>query len=158
ALLTMAGWLVLGYGAGTGFEAAVSVLIVACPCALGLATPTALMAGIGRGAQLGILVKGMGALEASRSIDTVVLDKTGTLTSGRMTVVGVRTAAGTSRDELLRLAAAAEAGSEHPVAAAIVAAAGESLPASREFRALPGLGVRAVVSGSTVTVGRSALL
>ncbi|MEU8632556.1 heavy metal translocating P-type ATPase [Amycolatopsis sp. NPDC048633] len=158
ALLTMAGWVVLGSELGTGFAAAVSVLIVACPCALGLATPTALMAGIGRGAQLGILVKEIGALEASRAIDTVVLDKTGTLTSGRMTVTGVRTIAGTSREEVLRLAAAVESGSEHPVAAAIVAAAGERLPDSTEFRALPGLGVYAVVAGSTVTVGRAALL
>ena len=109
------------------------MLIIACPCALGLATPTALMVGVGRGAQLGILVKGPDALEASRRITTVVLDKTGTVTSGRMTVTEVRPPAGWTEDEVLRVAAAVEAASEHPIAAAVVARAGEpsSCPRSR---------------------------
>ncbi|MET7991752.1 heavy metal translocating P-type ATPase [Amycolatopsis sp. NPDC005232] len=157
AAVTLVAWALAGDDWGHGFAAALSVLIIACPCALGLATPTALMAGIGRGAQLGILVKGIGALEASRAVDTVVLDKTGTLTTGRMAVADVRPVAGTSHEELLRLAGAAESGSEHPLASALVPAAGDVLPAG-DFRTLAGLGVRAVVAGSAITVGRAALL
>ncbi|HET6708643.1 heavy metal translocating P-type ATPase, partial [Amycolatopsis sp.] len=145
AAVTLAGWLLAGQPARAGFGAAVSVLIIACPCALGLATPTALMVGVGRGAQLGILVKGPDALEASRRIDVVVLDKTGTVTSGRMTVAEVRPLGGHAADELLRVAAAVEAASEHPIAAAVVARAPGELPEVTDFRALPGLGAAGLV-------------
>ncbi|UKD56380.1 heavy metal translocating P-type ATPase [Amycolatopsis sp. FU40] len=157
ALLTLAGWLLAGNPVRDAFGAAVSVLIIACPCALGLATPTALMVGVGRGAQLGILVKGPDALEASRTVDTVVLDKTGTVTQGRMTLAETRAFGSFSPAEVLRLAAAVEASSEHPIAAAIVAGAPVALPAA-EFEALPGLGARGVVEGTTVAVGRPRLL
>ena len=158
AAVTLAGWLLVGQPARAGFGAAVSVLIIACPCALGLATPTALMVGVGRGAQLGILVKGPDALEASRRITTVVLDKTGTVTSGRMAVAEVRPRAGWTEDEVLRVAAAVEAASEHPIAAAVVARAGDDLPEATDFRALPGLGAAGVVDGVPVIVGRARLL
>ncbi|MGP4017493.1 heavy metal translocating P-type ATPase [Saccharopolyspora sp. 5N708] len=151
ALATFAGWLLTGHEVGDGFAAAVSVLIIACPCALGLATPTALLVGIGRGAQLGILVTSTESLEVTRAVDTVVLDKTGTLTTGRMTVTTVH-AFGISRDELLRLAGAVESGSEHPLGVAITAAAGP-VAAADDFRALPGLGVRGRVDDAVVTVG-----
>ncbi|MBB1154809.1 heavy metal translocating P-type ATPase [Amycolatopsis dendrobii] len=157
ALLTLAGWLLAGNPVRDAFGAAVSVLIIACPCALGLATPTALMVGVGRGAQLGILVKGPDALEASRTVDTVVLDKTGTVTQGRMTLAETRAFGSFSPAEVLRLAAAVEASSEHPIAAAIVVGAPVALPAA-EFEALPGLGARGVVEGTTVAVGRPRLL
>ncbi|ATY11519.1 heavy metal translocating P-type ATPase [Amycolatopsis sp. AA4] len=157
ALLTLAGWLLAGNPVRDAFGAAVSVLIIACPCALGLATPTALMVGVGRGAQLGILVKGPDALEASRTVDTVVLDKTGTVTQGRMTLAETRAFGAFAPTEVLRLAAAVEASSEHPIAAAIVAGGPEVLPAD-EFEALPGLGARGVVEGMTVVVGRPRLL
>jgi len=124
AALTLAGWLLAGGPAGHAFAAALAVLIIACPCALGLATPAALVAACGRGAQLGIFIKGYQALESSRAVDTVVLDKTGTVTTGRMSLAGVQTVAGTSRAELLRYAGAVEQASEHAVAAAITAAAG----------------------------------
>ncbi|KOV20925.1 hypothetical protein ADK60_25350, partial [Streptomyces sp. XY431] len=130
------------------FTAAVAVLIIACPCALGLATPTALMVGTGRGAQLGILIKGPEVLENTRRVDTVVLDKTGTVTTGRMTLLAVHTAPGTTEDEVLRLAGALEHASEHPVAAAVATAAAErlgTLPAVDGFRNVPGLGVQGVV-------------
>ena len=124
AALTLAGWLVAGGSASDAFTAAVAVLIIACPCALGLATPTALMVGTGRGAQLGILIKGPEVLESTRRIDTVVLDKTGTVTTGRMALVDVVAASGTPLEEVRRMAAAVESGSEHPVGRAIVAGAG----------------------------------
>jgi Cu+-exporting ATPase len=153
ALLTLVGWLVLSGDADAAFTAAVAVLIIACPCALGLATPTALMVGTGRGAQLGILIRGPQVLESTRAVDTIVLDKTGTVTTGRMTVTDVQ-----SDDlSLLRLAAAVEAGSEHPVARAVVAAAGSDLPEVEGFTNLPGLGARGLVEGREVTVGRAEL-
>jgi Cu+-exporting ATPase len=162
AVCTLAGWLLAGQPAALAISAAVAVLVIACPCALGLATPTALLVGTGRGAQLGILVKGPEALESTRAVNTIVLDKTGTVTTGVMTVVDVIVStAVTTRVELLRLAGAAETGSAHPVAAAIVAAAlaeyGE-LPALAEFRSLDGLGVTAVVDDRKVVVGRPRLL
>ncbi|MFB9691229.1 heavy metal translocating P-type ATPase [Amycolatopsis plumensis] len=159
AAATLSAWLLAGQPARAGFGAAVSVLIIACPCALGLATPTALMVGVGRGAQLGILVKGPDALEASRRVDTVVLDKTGTVTSGRMTVTEVRPLASRTEHEVLRVAAAVEAASEHPIAAAVVArAALDAPPEVTDFVALPGLGASGVVDGVPVLVGRARLL
>jgi Cu+-exporting ATPase len=158
---------VLGFWTGTGagleaaFTAAVAVLIIACPCALGLATPTALMVGTGRGAQLGILIKGPEALERTQRIDTVVLDKTGTVTSGQMRLVDVVPAAGVDADVLLRRAGALEAASEHPIARAIAAGAADRvgpLPGVEGFTNLEGLGVQGVVDGSAVLVGRSRLL
>lgn len=163
--LTLTGWLIAGGGLRHAFGAAMSVLIIACPCALGLATPTALLVGVGRGGQLGILIKGPDALEASGRIDTVVLDKTGTLTTGRMTLVEAVRFDGTSADDLLRLAAAVETDSEHPIAAAVVAgAAARGLATARpeNVRALPGGGVQGEVSeaGDTrrVLIGTPELL
>nr|WP_253258505.1 heavy metal translocating P-type ATPase [Pseudonocardia sp. N23] len=166
--VTLAFWLGTGAGAAAAFTAAVAVLIIACPCALGLATPTALLVGTGRGAQLGILIKGPEILESTRRVDTVVLDKTGTITTGRMSLLAVHTAdplgPGTDRpsaDEVLRLAGALENASEHPVAAAITRAARErvgELPEVSEFGNHEGLGVRGVVDGHAVLVGRPALL
>ncbi|WP_405694739.1 heavy metal translocating P-type ATPase [Streptomyces sp. NBC_01185] len=144
------------------FTAAVSVLIIACPCALGLATPTALMAGTGRGAQLGILIKGPEVLETARRIDTVVLDKTGTVTTGRMTLGRVHTAPGTTEADVLRLAGALEHASAHPVARAVAAGAAAradaALPAPVDFTDVPGLGVRGTVEGHHVVAGRQRLL
>jgi len=157
AVATLGFWLGAGGGAGAAFTAAVAVLIIACPCALGLATPTALLVGTGRGAQLGILIKGPEALESTRRVDTVVLDKTGTLTTGEMALVDVVVAPGEDADEVLERAAAAERGSEHPIAAAI-ARAGSGTAEVTDFRSEDGLGVRAVVDGETVHVGRSRLL
>jgi Cu+-exporting ATPase len=157
ALGTLVGWLALAGDAGAAFTAAVAVLIIACPCALGLATPTALMVGTGRGAQLGILVKGPEILERTRRITTIVLDKTGTVTEGRMEVTSVIPLDGVSRTDVLRLAGAVEAASEHPIAQAVATAArGEvgELPAVSEFRNLPGVGVRGRVEGHEVEVGR----
>jgi Cu+-exporting ATPase len=157
ALATLAGWLVATGDTGAAFTAAVAVLIIACPCALGLATPTALMVGTGRGAQLGILIKGPEILEQTRRIGTIVLDKTGTVTEGRMELVDVLSRNGASRAEILRLAGAVEAASEHPIAQAVATAArGElgSLPAVSEFRNRPGVGVVGVVEGREVEVGR----
>ena len=168
-------WLGTGAGVAAAFTAAVAVLIIACPCALGLATPTALLVGTGRGAKLGILIKGPEVLEATRRVDTVVLDKTGTVTAGRMALVEVHVAEDVAEDEALRLAGAVEAGSEHPVAAAIVAAApggtrpsdnagpsdptsGLVLPSVESFENVEGLGVQGVVDGHVVLVGRPALL
>ncbi|MEJ8278888.1 heavy metal translocating P-type ATPase [Pseudonocardia sp. DW16-2] len=153
ALLTVAGWLLGGAGWVGAVGPAIAVVIIACPCALGLATPTALMVATGRGAELGIFVKGHRALEATRAADTVVLDKTGTLTTGRMTVVDVA-ATGGDTAALLARAAAVESGSEHAIAAAIRAHAGPDVAAVEDFAALPGLGARGVVGGRTVVVGR----
>ncbi|RLP94767.1 cadmium-translocating P-type ATPase [Micromonospora sp. BL4] len=161
ALATFAGWLVLA-PTTTAVGVAVAVLIVACPCALGLATPTALLVGTGRGAQLGVLIRGVAALESARRIDTIVLDKTGTLTTGRMRVTGVHPTPGVSRSDLLRLAAAVELCSEHPVAHAIVIAAGAEggadLPQADGFHAEPGLGARGSVDQVRVTIGNARLL
>ncbi|MDQ1583296.1 MAG: P-type Cu+ transporter [Microbacteriaceae bacterium] len=157
ALATLAGWLVVGAGPAVAFTAAVATLIIACPCALGLATPTALLVGTGRGAQLGIVIKGPQILEATRRVDTIVLDKTGTVTTGRMTLAGVRAVEGTDIRDVLRLAGSAEAGSEHPIAAAIVAGAtarAGALARAESFASEQGLGVRAVVDGHLVLVGR----
>ena len=156
ALGTLATWLLIGGGTELAFTAAVATLIIACPCALGLATPTALLVGTGRGAQLGILIKGPEVLEATRRVDTIVLDKTGTVTTGRMSVVSSVTVECADDGELLRLAGAAESGSEHPIAAAITAAAAARgpVPAAESFASEPGLGVQAVVDGRLVLVGR----
>ena len=157
ALATLAGWLATTGDAGEAFTAAVAVLIIACPCALGLATPTALMVGTGRGAQLGILIKGPEVLEQTRRIGTIVLDKTGTLTEGRMGLVDVTPLNGVKRSDVLRLAGAVESASEHPIGQAIAAAARRELaelPAVTEFRNLPGVGVRGAVEGREVEVAR----
>jgi Cu+-exporting ATPase len=156
ALATLGGWLLSGASASTAFTAAVAVLIIACPCAMGLATPTALMVGTGRGAQLGILIKGPEVLEQTRRISTIVLDKTGTLTEGRMRLVDALPIEAT-RDELLRLAGTAESASEHPLARAIAAAADDK-PALTEFRNHAGLGVEALVEGHAVRVGRASFV
>jgi Cu+-exporting ATPase len=160
AVATLGFWLGTGTGTEAAFTAAVAVLIVACPCALGLATPTALMVGSGRGAQLGILIKGPEVLESARAIDTVVLDKTGTVTTGRMSVLDVIAAAGESAAHVVRLAGAVEAASEHPVAQAIAARAATSgpLPPVDDFVNLEGRGVTGTVEGHEVLVGRSSLL
>ena len=157
ALATLLGWLLVTGDATSAFTASVAVLIIACPCALGLATPTALMVGTGRGAQLGILIKGPEILERTRRITTIVLDKTGTVTEGKMELEDVAPLDGATRAEVLRLGGAVEAASEHPIAQAVAAAArsevGE-LPPVSEFRNVPGVGVRGVVEGRTVEVGR----
>ncbi|SCF44873.1 Cu+-exporting ATPase [Micromonospora purpureochromogenes] len=157
---TLGWWLGSGAGPTAAFTAAVAVLIIACPCALGLATPTALLVGTGRGAQLGILIKGPEMLESTRQVDTVVLDKTGTVTTGKMTLVDVLPAEGVGRAELLRLAGALEAGSEHPVARAVAAGAAEAgtLPPVTGFANAEGLGVTGTVDGHVVVVGRLRLL
>ncbi len=155
--ITLGGWLLAGAGVSKAFTAAVAVLIIACPCALGLATPTALLAGTGRGAELGLLIRGPQVLEEARRIDTIVLDKTGTLTEGRLELVGVEVLDGATREDVLRLAGAVEAGSEHPVGRAVAAAAARELgelPAVEGFRNLPGVGVTGTVDGVLVTVGR----
>jgi Cu+-exporting ATPase len=161
AVATLGFWIGTGNGIGAAFTAAVAVLIIACPCALGLATPTALMVGTGRGAQLGILIKGPEVLESTQRIDTVVLDKTGTVTSGQMSLVDVVPADGVEVEQLLRLAGALEAGSEHPIARAIAAGAAErvgTLPAVEDFTNLEGLGVQGQVDGHAVLIGRVRLL
>ncbi|MEZ5155767.1 MAG: heavy metal translocating P-type ATPase [Solirubrobacterales bacterium] len=161
ALATLGFWLLDGEGATYALTAAVSVLIVACPCALGLATPTALLVGTGRGAQLGLLIKGPEVLESTRRIDTIVLDKTGTVTTGEMRVREVTGAAGTDAGEALRIAGALESGSEHPVGRAIAAEAargGERLPAVDSFANIEGLGVEGTVAGRDVIAGRPRLL
>ena len=158
SLLTLAGWLLATGDASAAFTAAVAVLIIACPCALGLATPTALMVGTGRGAQLGILIRGPEVLEQTRRITTIVLDKTGTVTEGRLTVVAVQTGEGVDEAELVRLAGSAEDASEHPIARAIAAFAradGGSLATVESFASRAGHGIEAVVEGRSVTVGRS---
>ncbi|WP_406371797.1 heavy metal translocating P-type ATPase [Streptomyces sp. NBC_01550] len=162
ALVTLVVWLLLTDDVTAAFTAAVAVLIIACPCALGLATPTALMVGTGRGAQLGILIKGPEVLETTRRIDTIVLDKTGTVTTGRMTLQDIHVATGTDASQTLRLAGALEHASEHPIAQAIATGArertGTALPAVQDFTGLAGLGVQGVVEGHAVLVGRERLL
>ncbi|MFI0784344.1 heavy metal translocating P-type ATPase [Streptomyces lydicus] len=162
ALGTLGYWLLTGAGAVAAFTAAVAVLIIACPCALGLATPTALMVGTGRGAQLGILLKGPEVLESTRRADTVVLDKTGTVTTGVMTLTEVHVADGEEEAQVLRLAGALEHASEHPVARAVAEGAasrtGAALPTPEDFANVPGLGVQGVVEGHAVLVGRERLL
>jgi Cu+-exporting ATPase len=157
ALLTLAGWLASGASAATAFTAAVAVLIIACPCALGLATPTALMVGTGRGAQLGVLIKGPEILEQTRRVDTIVLDKTGTVTEGKLELAEIAPLNGATRVDVLRLAGSVEAASEHPIAQAVAnAAAAEvgELPPVASFRNEPGVGVSGVVDGHEVWVGR----
>ncbi|MFG2012810.1 heavy metal translocating P-type ATPase [Micromonospora sp. NPDC048868] len=160
AVGTLGWWLGNGSGGTAAFTAAVAVLIIACPCALGLATPTALLVGTGRGAQLGVLIKGPEVLESTKQVDTVVLDKTGTVTTGRMTLVDVVPAAGEERAELLRLAGALESASEHPIARAVAAGAAEAgvLPPVTGFANAEGLGVSGTVDGREVLIGRPRLL
>ncbi len=161
ALATLATWLLVGRPVEFAVTAAVAVLVIACPCALGLATPTALLVGTGRGAQLGILVKGPEVLESTRRVDTVVLDKTGTVTAGKLALVDVVPADGVDRADLLRIAGAVENGSEHPIASAIVRGAGAEvgdLPDVEDFRNREGLGVTAKVDGREVVIGRPRLL
>ncbi|MER6017581.1 heavy metal translocating P-type ATPase [Streptomyces anulatus] len=161
ALGTLGFWLGNGAGLTAAFTAAVAVLIIACPCALGLATPTALMVGTGRGAQLGILIKGPEVLETTRRADTIVLDKTGTVTTGRMTLQTTHTTKTTTTTEVLRLAGALENASEHPIAQAVATAATDTtgpLPTPEDFQNIPGLGVQGIVEGHAVLVGRPRLL
>jgi Cu+-exporting ATPase len=161
AVATLAFWLGTGAGSAPAFTAAVAVLIIACPCALGLATPTALLVGTGRGAQLGILLKGPEVLESTRRVDTIVLDKTGTVTTGKMTLLDVHVTAAGDPDEALRLAGALEDASEHPIARAVAAGARErlgELPAVGEFQSFEGVGVSGRVDSHAVLVGRASLL
>ncbi|MFI0930835.1 heavy metal translocating P-type ATPase [Streptomyces sp. NPDC021019] len=161
SLGTLGFWLGNDAGLTAAFTAAVAVLIIACPCALGLATPTALMVGTGRGAQLGILIKGPEVLETTRRVDTIVLDKTGTVTTGRMTLQATHTTDTTTEAEVLRLAGALENASEHPIAQAVATAALDAtgpLPTPEDFQNVPGLGVQGVVEGHAVLVGREQLL
>jgi Cu+-exporting ATPase len=161
AALTLAGWLLSGAPAERAFSCALAVLIIACPCALGLATPAALVVASGAGARAGIFIKGYQALEASRSVDTVLLDKTGTITTGAMRVAAVRTATGTDQAGLLRSLGAVEGGSEHPIATAVTAHARAevgTLPQAASFLALPGLGVSGLVDGRLVVAGRRQLM
>lgn len=154
AIVAFAGWLLVGGSLEVAFTAAVATLIIACPCALGLATPTALLVGTGRGSQLGILIRGPQVLEQTRQVDTIVLDKTGTITHGTMTVTTVSPAPGVTAEDLLTTAAAAEWGSEHPVARAIVTAADGTPPLAEAFASHAGFGVQAVVDGALVVAGR----
>jgi P-type Cu+ transporter len=161
AAATLGFWLGEGAGAGFAFTAMVAVLIIACPCALGLATPTAIMVGTGRGAQLGLLIKGPEVLESTRRVDTAVLDKTGTVTTGKMTLVDMTVADGVTEEDALRLVGALEDASEHPIARAVAAAARErvgDLPPVESFTNREGLGVEGVVDGHALIVGRPALL
>lgn len=161
AFVALGGWLGAGFPVTAAFTAAVAVLVIACPCALGLATPTALLVGTGRGAQMGVLIKGPEVLESTRKVDTVVLDKTGTVTTGKMTLVGVFTEDRTDRAELLRLAGALEDASEHPIAQAIAKGATQevgSLPTPSDFANIEGKGVQGIVDGHAVLVGRDSLL
>lgn len=161
AVATLGFWLGNGSGLTAAFTAAVAVLIIACPCALGLATPTALMVGTGRGAQLGILIKGPEVLETTREVDTIVLDKTGTVTTGKMTLLATHVAQGADEAEVLRLAGALEHSSEHPIAQAVATGAAErvgELPTPEDFANVAGLGVQGIVEGHAVLVGREALL
>ncbi|EAR23650.1 putative metal transporter ATPase [marine actinobacterium PHSC20C1] len=161
AFVALGGWLGAGFPVAAAFTAAVAVLVIACPCALGLATPTALLVGTGRGAQMGVLIKGPEVLESTRKIDTVVLDKTGTVTTGKMTLVDVVVEFGTDRAELLRLAGALEDASEHPIAQAIAKGATQEvgvLPTTEGFANIEGKGVQGVVEGHAVLVGRESLL
>jgi len=156
SLITLGVHLALGAGLAPSFTASVAVLIIACPCALGLATPTALLVGTGRGAQLGLLIKGPEVLESTRRVDTIVMDKTGTVTAGVMSVTDVQAGEGHSAEDVLRWGAAVEAGSEHPIAAAVVRHAGQGLPEVSDFRNLAGQGVTGTVEGRTIAVGRPA--
>ncbi|GAA4701912.1 heavy metal translocating P-type ATPase [Kocuria gwangalliensis] len=161
AVATLGAWIGAGFPLAAGFTAAVAVLIIACPCALGLATPTALLVGTGRGAQMGVLIKGPEVLESTRRIDTIVLDKTGTVTTGKMTLAEAIPAPGVDRAELLRLAGALENASEHPIAQAIATGATAEvgdLPTPETFENIEGLGVQGIVEGHAVLVGREALL
>ena len=161
AVGTLGFWLGTGGSAGAAFTAAVAVLIIACPCALGLATPMALMVGTGRGAQLGILIKGPEVLESTRRVDTVVLDKTGTVTTGKMALTDVTVGDGEDETEVLRLAGALESASEHPIARAIATGATVrvgDLPTPEDFANIEGRGVQGIVDGHAVLVGRAALL
>lgn len=161
AVATLGAWLGAGFPTAAAFTAAVAVLIIACPCALGLATPTALLVGTGRGAQLGILIKGPEVLESTKKVDTIVLDKTGTVTTGTMTLLTVTAAQGTDENELLRIAGAIEDASEHPIAQAIAKGATEqvgALPAVESFVNIEGKGVQGIVDGHLVLVGRDSLL
>jgi P-type Cu+ transporter len=161
AALTLAGWLLSGASAERAFSSALAVLIIACPCALGLATPAALVVACGAGAQVGIFIKGYQALEASRTVDTVLLDKTGTVTTGAMQVAAVQAGPGTDETELLRNLGAVESGSAHPIATAVTAHARAelgSLPQAASFRAFAGLGVSGLVDGRPVIAGRALLL
>ena len=161
AIAALGAWLGAGFPVSAAFTATVAVLIIACPCALGLATPTALLVGTGRGAQMGVLIKGPEVLESTRKVDTIVLDKTGTVTTGKMTLTETITADGVDREELLRIAGGLEDYSEHPIAQAIAAGAtaqvGE-LPAPESFENIEGKGVQGVVDGHAVLAGREALL
>ena len=154
AVVAFVGWLLVGGSLEVAFTAAVATLIIACPCALGLATPTALLVGTGRGSQMGILIRGPQVLEQTRQVDTIVLDKTGTITHGTMTVTTVSPAPGVAAEDLLATAAAAEGGSEHPVARAIVTAADGIPPQAESFLSHAGFGVQAVVDGALVVAGR----
>lgn len=161
AVVTLGAWLGAGFPVAAAFTAAVAVLVIACPCALGLATPTALLVGTGRGAQMGILIKGPEVLESTRKVDTVVLDKTGTVTTGKMTLVDVVTEPGVDRAQLLRLAGALEDASEHPIAQAIAKGATQEvgqLPTPEDFANVEGKGVQGIVEGTSVVVGRESLL
>ena len=161
AVGTLGAWIGAGFPVVAGFTAAVAVLIIACPCALGLATPTALLVGTGRGAQMGVLIKGPQVLESTRRIDTVVLDKTGTVTTGKMALADSVPASGVDREQLLRLAGSLEDASEHPIAQAIAAGATSEvgdLPVAESFENIEGLGVQGVVEGHAVLVGRETLL
>ena len=156
AFATLAFWLLTGHSLNAAFTAGVAVLIIACPCALGLATPTALLVGTGRGAQIGVLIKGPQVLELTRQVDTIVIDKTGTITAGRMSLQGVVPASGESADAILRLAGAVEHASEHPIGAAIAAAAMDKskLPDVEAFSSAQGMGVKGRVEGREISVGR----
>ena len=161
AVAALGAWIGAGFPLSAGFTAAVAVLIIACPCALGLATPTALLVGTGRGAQMGVLIKGPEVLESTKRVDTIVLDKTGTVTTGKMTLTDVITADGTDRGDLLRLAGGLEDYSEHPIAQAIAAGATAEvgdLPATESFENIEGKGVQGVVDGRAVLAGRESLL
>ncbi len=161
AAATLGAWLGAGFPAEAAFTAAVAVLIIACPCALGLATPTALLVGTGRGARIGVLIKGPEILESTRRVDTVVLDKTGTVTRGEMVLTAVHPAPGNDRREVLRLAGALESYSEHPIARAVARAATEELgelPQPEEFQAIEGKGIQGVVESHGVLIGRSSML
>ncbi len=161
SMATLAYWLLRGHSSSSAFAAAVAVLIVACPCALGLATPTALLVGTGRGAQLGILIKGPEVLESTRRIDTILLDKTGTVTSGHMTFTSIIAAHGVDHNDALRLVASVEMASQHPIAQAIVGGArqrGVALDDVEHFESLGGLGVVGTVAGRRVAAGRVSLL
>ncbi len=161
SVAVLGGWILAGFPLSAAFTAAVAVLIIACPCALGLATPTALLVGTGRGAQLGILIKGPEVLESTRKVDTIVLDKTGTVTTGKMTLQQVILAPGAAREEVLRFAGSLEDASEHPIAKAIAKAASQelgALPVPESFENVEGLGVKGVVDGHAVLVGRESLL